>query len=92
MDKTQYLISVFERLAKESPTIAEYSAYLKGGRATDADVETLYSLVSQIMESTAAKMTGKRAAALTAMLTGLREKEREETKRERAEDVLETFF
>lgn len=44
------------------------------------------------MESTAAKMTGKRAAALTAMLTGLREKEREEAKNERAEDVLETFF
>lgn len=46
MDKTQYLISVFERLAKESPTIAEYGAYLKSGRATDADIETLYSMVS----------------------------------------------
>lgn len=92
MDKTQYLISVFERLAKESPTIADYSAYLKGGRATVADIDALYSLVSQIMESTASKMVGKRAAALTAMLAGLKEKEREEAKKEKAEDVLETFF
>lgn len=42
MDKKQYLISVFERLAQESPTIAEYSAYLKGGQTTDADIDSLY--------------------------------------------------
>lgn len=92
MNKTQYLISVFERLAKESRTIAEYSAHLKSGRATNEDIETLYSLVSRIMESAAAGMTGERAVALAAMLGEFREKEREETIKERNEDMFETYF
>lgn len=92
MDKTQYLISVFERLASESPTIAQYGAFLKSGRATASDVETLYATVSGVMESTAAKMTERRIAALSLKLSQLREKERTESGNEKAENLLETFF
>lgn len=92
MDKIQYLISVFERLAKESPTIAEYGAILKSGRMTRSDIDALYSLVSEIMESAMEKMTKNRATALSHMLAGLKEKERKEDEKEKAGDVLDTIF
>ena len=92
MDKKQYLISVFERLARESPTIAEYGAVLKEGRLSENEIGELYALVSETMESTAAEMTQGCATALAALLSGLREKEREESRNEKAETVLETFF
>ncbi|MFB0965578.1 MAG: hypothetical protein QMC36_08090 [Patescibacteria group bacterium] len=92
MDKKRYLISVFERLEQESPTLAEYGAALKGGRLTENEVDALYGTVAEIMEEAASKMTNERTAVLASRLSDLRKKEREEAQNEKTATVLETFF
>lgn len=92
MNKMQYLISVFERLAKESRKMAEYAAYLKNGRASKKEIDDIFATVSQVMDSTSAELSEKKAAAIAEALADLRKKEADERKAQDAENVLESFY
>lgn len=92
MDKTQYLISVFERLASESRKMAEYAAYLKNGRASKKEIDDIFATVAKVMDSTSTRLSEKKVAIIAAALSDLRKKEAEEKKTQNAENILESFY